>query len=151
MENKAEKIFSDLKEEISTYAGLRLRLWKLMAIERTADLLASLSLGLMLTLFAFFTILFLFVALGFFLGDWLGSIALGFLLVGTIYLVLTFAFIWAEGRIRMRLTNVFVKALLADDEEEQYEDKDKTTNPARPALGGEAGTPASMPGDGKED
>ncbi|MDE6451045.1 MAG: phage holin family protein [Odoribacter sp.] len=151
MENKAEKIFSDLKEEISTYAGLRLRLWKLMAIERTAGMLASLSLGLILTLFAFFTILFLFVALGFFLGDWLGSIALGFLLVGMIYLVLTFAFVLAEGRIRMRLTNVFVKALQANDEEDQNEDKDKTTDSARPALGRETGTPASVPGDGKED
>ncbi len=86
MENNTEKIFTDLKEEISAYVGLKLRLWKLMAIERTAGVLSSLSHGLILVLFAFFTVLFLFVALGFFLGDLLGSIAWGFLIVSGIYI-----------------------------------------------------------------
>ena len=43
MENAAEKIFTELKEDISTYARLKLRLLKLMAIERTAIVLAVLS------------------------------------------------------------------------------------------------------------
>ena len=43
MENTAGKIFTELKEDISTYARLKLRLLKLMAIERTAIVLAVLS------------------------------------------------------------------------------------------------------------
>ena len=62
MENAAEKIFTELKEDISTYARLKLRLLKLMAIERTAIVLAVLSHSLILLLLSFFTVLFLFVA-----------------------------------------------------------------------------------------
>ena len=64
MENTAGKIFTELKEDISTYARLKLRLLKLMAIERTAIVLAVLSHSLILLLLSFFTVLFLFVALG---------------------------------------------------------------------------------------
>ena len=40
--------------------------------------MAVFSYGIVLILLAFFTILFLFLALGFFLGELLGSMALGF-------------------------------------------------------------------------
>lgn len=80
MENTAGKIFTELKEDISTYARLKLRLLKLMAIERTAIVLAVLSHSLILLLLSFFTVLFLFVALGCYLGELLDSPALGFLL-----------------------------------------------------------------------
>ena len=56
MENAAEKIFTELKEDISTYARLKLRLLKLMAIERTAIVLAVLSHSLILLLLSFFTV-----------------------------------------------------------------------------------------------
>ena len=78
MENTAGKIFTELKEDISTYARLKLRLLKLMAIERTAIVLAVLSHSLILLLLSFFTVLFLFVALGCYLGELLDSPALGF-------------------------------------------------------------------------
>ena len=58
MENTAGKIFTELKEDISTYARLKLRLLKLMAIERTAIVLAVLSHSLILLLLSFFTVLF---------------------------------------------------------------------------------------------
>ena len=73
MENTAGKIFTELKEDISTYARLKLRLLKLMAIERTAIVLAVLSHSLILLLLSFFTVLFLFVALGCYLGELLDS------------------------------------------------------------------------------
>lgn len=78
MENTAGKIFTELKEDISTYARLKLRLLKLMAIERTAIVLAVLSHSLILLLLSFFTVLFLFVALGCYLGELLDSPALRF-------------------------------------------------------------------------
>ena len=96
MENTAGKIFTELKEDISTYARLKLRLLKLMAIERTAIVLAVLSHSLILLLLSFFTVLFLFVALGCYLGELLDSPALGFLIVGGFYLLFTLI-VW--GRI----------------------------------------------------
>ena len=151
MENNADKVFTELKKEVFTYAGLKLRLWKLIAIERAAGLLSALSFGLILSLFAFFTILFLFFALGFFLGDVLGSVALGFLLVGGLYLLLSLLFVWARESIRRCLTNVFVKALQNDDEEDDDEEKTRAADSARAAFGGETAASASVPGDGRAD
>ena len=150
MENNTEKIFTDLKEEISAYVGLKLRLWKLMAIERTAGVLSSLSHGLILVLFAFFTVLFLFVALGFFLGDLLGSIAWGFLIVSGIYFILTLAFVMAKGRIRMQLANVFVKALQTNNDEDDNEE-DRFTDSTRTTSGRETGAPVPVSGEGRKD
>ena len=81
MENIAEKTFAELKEDISTYVELRLELLKLNTYERVAKTMAVFSYGIVLVLLAFFAILFLFLALGFFLGELLGSMALGFVLV----------------------------------------------------------------------
>ena len=69
MENTAGKIFTELKEDISTYARLKLRLLKLMAIERTAIVLAVLSQSLIILLLNYITDMFLFVSLGCYLGD----------------------------------------------------------------------------------
>ena len=88
MENIAEKTFAELKEDISTYVELRLELLNLNTYERVAKTMAVFSYGIVLVLLAFFAILFLFLALGFFLGELLGSMALGFVLVVGMYLLL---------------------------------------------------------------
>ena len=138
MENAAEKIFTELKEDISTYARLKLRLLKLMAIERTAIVLAVLS---------FFTVLFLFVALGCYLGELLDSPALGFLIVGGIYLLFTLIVWGMKDGIRIRLMNTVIEALQANDDED---DKDQSQNSSRPGYPGEEGDPTAVSGNGRE-
>ncbi len=118
MEKEAEKIFYALREDISTYAQLKYRLFKINATERVAKLIAILSHGVILILLFFFTILFLFLALGFFLGDCLGSTALGFLIVGGIYLILVVAFLWGRRIIQGKIINIMVDALWADEDED---------------------------------
>ena len=81
MENIAEKTFAELKEDISTYVELRLELLILNTYERVAKTIAVFSYGIVFVLLAFFAILFLCLAVGFFLGELLGSLALGFVLV----------------------------------------------------------------------
>ena len=135
MENTAGKIFTELKEDISTYARLKLRLLKLMAIERTAIVLAVLSHSLILLLLSFFTVLFLFVALGCYLGELLDSPALGFLIVGGFYLLFTL------------IMNMVIEALQANDDED---DKGQSQNPSRPGYPGEAGDPTAVSGNGGE-
>lgn len=144
MENDAEKIFTDLKEDISTYAGLKLRLLKLMAVERAANILSALSHGLILMLFIFFTILFIFIALGFFLGDLLGSVALGFLIVGGIYFLLTIVFVMAKRSIRTHLVNIIIDALQTDNDEDEDDNENQATNAAGTTDSREKGTTAAM-------
>jgi hypothetical protein len=112
-----------VKGDLSTYAEMKLRILKLTAIERAAGILATLSHGLILVLFGFFSVLFLFMALGFFLAELLGSMALGFLLVGGIYLLLTLLFILAQGTCRLKLMNKMINAFQAkDDDDDEKKD-----------------------------
>lgn len=150
MENDAEKIFTDLKEDISTYAGLKLRLLKLMAVERAANILSALSHGLIIMLFIFFTILFIFIALGFFLGDLLGNIALGFLIVGGIYFLLTIVFVMAKKGIRTHLVNIIIDALQTDNDEDEDDNENQATNAAGATDSRETGSTAAMSDDRSE-
>lgn len=148
MEKTAEKIFIDLKDDISAYAGLKLRLLKLMAIERAARIIAVLSHAVILMLMGFFMILFLFMALGFYLSQLMDNLALGFLVVGGIYVLLTLGMIWAKDRVRLRLMNLAVEVLDDsddDDDEEDDDHKNKSTDSTRTIDSGEAADQAGEP------
>lgn len=150
MDNDAEKIFANLKDDISVYTGLKFRLLKLMAIERTAGIMSVLSHGLILMLFGFFTILFLFIALGFYLGELLGSIALGFLIVGGIYLLLTLCCVWAQERIRLKLMNMTISAFRTNSNHDDNDKENQSPNAPGTVNTGETGTQEAMPGIGSE-
>ena len=74
MEKDAGEIFRELKKDLSAYVELKLELLKLNTYERTGKVIAVLSYGVILLFLAFFAILFIFLALGFFLG---GSVRFG--------------------------------------------------------------------------
>ena len=126
MENIAEKTFAELKEDISTYVELRLELLKLNTYERVAKTMAVFSYGIVLILLAFFTILFLFLALGFFLGDLLGIMALGFVLVVGMYLLLFGIIIFFKKKITSKVMNEIIIAMMSKDEK----DNEETAAPA---------------------
>ena len=126
MENIAEKTFAELKEDISTYVELRLELLKLNTYERVAKTMAVFSYGIVLILLAFFTILFLFLALGFFLGELLGSMALGFVLVVGMYLLLFGIIIFFKKNITSKVMNEIIIAIMSKDEK----DNEETAAPA---------------------
>ena len=132
MENFAEKTFSGLKNDISTYVETRLELMKLNTYERVAKTMAVFSYGIVLVLLAFFAILFLFLALGFFLGEILNSVALGFLLVVGMYLLLFGITMFFRGKITSKVTNEIITAMMSKDEKEDEE----TTDPAGDITGG---------------
>ena len=121
MENFAEKTFSGLKNDISTYVETRLELMKLNTYERVAKTMAVFSYGIVLVLLAFFAILFLFLALGFFLGEILNSVALGFLLVVGMYLLLFGLILLFREKISARVTNEIITAMMSKDEKDDEE------------------------------
>ena len=119
MENIAEKTFAELKEDISTYVELRLELLKLNTYERVAKTMA---------------ILLLFFALGFFLGELLGSMALGFVLVVGMYLLLFGITMFFKRKITSKVMNEIITAMMSKDEK----DNEETTDPAGHVDGGTA-------------
>lgn len=132
MENLAESTFSGLKDDLSAYVEARLEVLKLDARERVARTVAVLARGVLLVLLGFFAILFLFLALGFFLGEVLESVALGFLLVVVMYVALFHVVLCCRERICAWVMNEMITVMMSDDEKED----EQAADPAGGVAGG---------------
>ena len=128
MEKDSGKIFRELKDDVSTYVELKLELLKLSTYERSGQLIAILSYGLILLFLAFFAILFIFLALGFFMGDIFGSMGTGFAFVAVLYLLLIGLIIMNKGRISNTVLNVVIAALNGNDEKDDATDTKQATD-----------------------
>ncbi len=124
MEKEAEKVFRNLKEDISTYAELKLELFKLNAYERISKVIAIFSYGLLLCALIFITIQFALLALGFLLSNWLNSMAGGFGIVAALYFLQVAIVILNKNRIRRMVINIIVSALNSNEE---YNDATRNT------------------------
>ena len=123
----SEKIFQELKKDLKTYAELKFELLKLNTYERTGKVLSVLSYGIIVLFLAFFTILFIFLALGFWLGEYFDSIAAGFIGVVALYLILIGIVFMNREKIRTAILNEIIAALATYDEK-----KNGTDNNERP-------------------
>ena len=128
MEKDSGKIFRELKDDVSTYVELKLELLKLSTYERSGQLIAILSYGLILLFLAFFAILFIFLALGFFMGDIFGSMGTAFAFVAVLYLLLIGLIIMNKGRICNTVLNVVIAALNGNDEKDDATDTKQATD-----------------------
>ena len=128
MEKDSGKIFRELKDDVSTYVELKIELLKLSTYERSGQLIAILSYGLILLFLAFFAILFIFLALGVFMGDIFGSMGTGFAFVAVLYLLLIGLIIMNKGRICNTVLNVVIAALNGNDEKDDATDTKQATD-----------------------
>ena len=128
MEKDSGKIFRELKDDVSTYVELKLELLKLSTYERSGQLIATLSYGLILLFLAFLAILFIFLALGLFLGDAFNSMGAGFAFVAVLYLLLIGLIIMNKGRICNTVLNVVIAALNGNDEKDDATDTKQATD-----------------------
>lgn len=124
--DNSELTFENLKKDISTYIELKLSLLKLNTYERTSKVISILSYGLVLLFLTFFAILFVFIALGFFLGDIMNSQAAGFSSVSFLYLLIIGILIRNKRRIQLTIMNAVIAALI-ENEEKHNEENDETT------------------------
>ncbi len=112
-------VFQKIKEYLTT----RQRLITLTLTERAARLIASLFTDVIRVIFALFVVFFFSMALGFYLSKLLNSNALGFLLTGTIFLLLILLVSLFGSRIERTVTNLSIRKLLKKwndaDEEKQ--------------------------------
>ena len=126
MEKDAGEIFHELKKDLSAYVELKLELLKLNTYERTGKVIAVLSYGVILLFLAFFAILFIFLALGFFLGDLFGSVGSGFGVVAVLYLLLIGIIVMNKGRISNKVLNVVISALTTNDDKTNAIDNEQS-------------------------
>ena len=132
MKQDSGQFFNELKNDVVTYAELKLELLKLGAYERTGKVISVLSYGIILTALVFFLLLFIFFALGFFLSDRFDSLSAGFSVVAVLYLLLIGGVVLFREQIRQRILNIVIAALIANDKKHEATDK---TNPAPETAG----------------
>ncbi|MDL2255687.1 phage holin family protein [Parabacteroides sp. OttesenSCG-928-K15] len=126
MEKDFGQIFTELKDDLTAYVELKVEFLKLTAYERAGKWISSLSYVLALVVLAIFATFFLFLALGFLIGDWLGSTSAGIAIVGGIYLIIIGILIMSKKWFTSKITNSVI-ATLTDDEEE-LQKTDETAN-----------------------
>ena len=126
---------------MSAFVELKLELLKLNTYERTGKVIAVLSYGLVLLFLAFFAILFVFLALGFFLGEWIGLTGAGFGLVAVLYALLITVIVKNKEALIAKVLNVVIDTLLSNDEKKD-EKRDESTDNESAATPDATGTVA---------
>ena len=122
MNKETDQFFTDLKETLSAYVDIKLQLVRLSAYEKSARAVALSALGLMLFFTLLFALLFVFLTLGFFLGEIIGSDALGFSIVALAYLILLGIQVIMRNRIRRWIENLVINELTKDDDVDNGEE-----------------------------
>lgn len=130
MEKDSGKIFRELKEDVSAYVELKLELLKLSTYERSGQLIAILSYGLILLFLAFFAILFIFLALGLFLGDAFNSMGAGFAVVAGLYFLLIGLVVLSKNTICRMIINIVLAALNDNDDNDDATDQQPSADSA---------------------
>ena len=103
-----DQFFLEIKQMVTDYLTARIQLLKYDIYEKTAKLTATLFSSLVIAMLASMMLLFLSLALGFYLGSVFDSYGTGFLVVTGIYLAMLLPFIllrksWIEKTIINRI------------------------------------------------
>src|SRR5690606_11663143 len=110
--------FNKAKDYIET----QFELLRLKAISRSARIFGSLVIDVTMVLLSLLVVFFLSLALGFYLGEVLGSYSLGFLATGGIFIIFMVLIRVFEKKLELTFINLSIKRILAkwdDDEDEQ--------------------------------
>jgi len=128
MEKDSQQLFNELKNDLSAYIESKLELLKLGTYERTGKVISVLSYGIVLLFLAFFVLLFIFLALGFYLGALFNSTGSGFIAVAVLYLLLIAFIMKNKKKICDKVLNIVIAALLGNDDEDKKEDENISGN-----------------------
>ena len=112
MDNIATNV-EQLYQKAKEYTETSIELFRLNAIDKTADVVSSLFSRLALIMVVAMFTLFINIALSLYIGKLLGEMYLGFLIVSGFYLVLSIViFYYSEKLIKIPLTNLVIAKLL---------------------------------------
>lgn len=102
-----------LFEKVENYANTSIDLLKLNAVEKSADVISSLSYQVVLLLIVAMFTLFVNIGIGLFIGKLLGAYYLGFFIVSTFYLILAvIIYLFRNKLLKTPVSNMIVTKLL---------------------------------------
>lgn len=123
--------FSGSFQKTKEYAETQLELLKLRAIAKAARIAGALVLDVTKLLLSLIVVFFFSLALGFFLGELMGSNALGFLTTGIIFLIILFIVIAKEPKLEAKFMDLTIGRILSkwsDEDDLDIDEKIKETH-----------------------
>lgn len=111
--DETKEVLGELKDNVYTYAELKLELLKLSTYEKVGVLFSSLSFVLVLVLLAFFAFLFIFLALGFYLNSLFDVAGVGFVIVSFIYLIALLVLYLSKDKFVLKMQNMVIASLMS--------------------------------------
>lgn len=118
--NSAVKNIEMLYEKAKEYTNTTIELYKLNAVDKTAEIVSSLSFRLAFLSVAAFFVLFFNIGLSFYIGEQLESFAVGFFIVSLFYLVFgLFLYVFREKWFKNPISNLIIKELLYSKRKEK--------------------------------
>jgi Putative Actinobacterial Holin-X, holin superfamily III len=116
-----ERVFSkveELADNAKEYVNTRIESLKLNAVEKSSVIIANGVARIVVAIVFIFFIALASIALSLVLGEWLGKIWAGFLVVACFYLLLGIIIWFARGKlIRVPVMNALIQQLFKHDEE----------------------------------
>ncbi|WP_339917399.1 hypothetical protein [Yeosuana marina] len=120
----AAKHIELLYEKVKEYTETSLELYKLNAIDITADVVSSLVSRIALVLVFYLFTLFVNIGISLLIGNLIGSYYLGFLIVSGFYLIITIlVYFFSNKFIKIPITNLLIAKLLKSRRKENIESK----------------------------
>lgn len=115
--------FSGSIQKGKEYVDTQIQLLKLKALAKGSRILGVVAVDIIKLVFTLFIIFFCSLALGFFLGELLGSNALGFLLTGVVFVVALLIVIAIEPKLEEKIRDLSISKLGRKLEEEEREEE----------------------------
>ncbi len=106
-------------QKAKEYVDTQIKLTKLKALSKSARIGGALIVDITKLLLGLIVVFFVSLALGFYLGELMGSNALGFLTTGGFFLLLILIIKAFEPRLEARFTNMTIRKVLAKWNEEE--------------------------------
>ncbi len=119
MDKDFNTLFADIKKDLTAYITLKLEILKLDVYEKSSMYSSLLLYGLILLMVVFFAFLFLFVALGVYLGQLLDSYGTGMIIIAGLYFITLLVLLWQRKKIQNWLVNLFVEQIIQEDDNER--------------------------------
>ena len=119
MKKDLGNVFRELIDDVSSFAELKFELLKLNTYERISKVIAILSYGLLLSILVLISLLFAMLTLGFLFSKLLDSTTAGFGIVVTLYLILVAIVIILKKRIRLKVMNIIISALVSSEKKKE--------------------------------
>ncbi len=115
-EKKVSTLFEEMRDDISNYIASSLELGKLEVYEKISLGSSAVAYGLMVASVALFALLFIFIALGLYLGELLQSNWAGFAIVAAFALLIMLLMLLTGKPFKQKVTNRVIRFLRENDD-----------------------------------